>query len=226
MNRRPDTVAGSLAGTAASATDWDQESCGWVDDLASTGPARDDAVAHLHALMLRVARTEAHRRSGWHGIRGPELDDIAHQAADDAVVSILRKVDDFRGESRFSTWVCAFAIREVSTKFGRHVWRRDGVRLDDDAWDKMSSGAGDSPESVAEAREVMRVVRDAVMHALTEHQRRVFVAIVVTGTPLDALVVEMGTNRNAIYKTLFDARRKVRAHLEAQGLLDVDGDGR
>lgn len=190
------------------------------------GPVYDDAVVRLHALMLRMARAEAHRRSGWHGIQGPELDDIADQAADDAVVSILRKVDGFRGESRFTTWACAFVIREVSTKFGRHAWRRDGIQLDDDAWDRMPSGVGNSPESVAEARELVRSVRHAVTHTLTEHQRRVFVAIVVSGIPLDVLVVELKTNRNAIYKTLFDARRKVRAHLEAHGLLDADGDRR
>ena len=70
--------------------------------------------------MLRVARAEAARRTGWHGIRGPELDDLAQQAADDAVMSILRRVEDFRGESRFTTWAIAFVIREVATKFARH----------------------------------------------------------------------------------------------------------
>jgi RNA polymerase sigma-70 factor (ECF subfamily) len=173
----------------------------------------------LHALMVRVGRAEAARRTGWHDIRGPELDDLADQAAGDAVVSILRRVGDFRGESRFTTWACAFVIREVSTKFGRHVWRRDGVRLDDPGWDQVPGNVGESPEAVAESRALLEAVRAAVDEELTDHQRRVFVAIAVQGIPLDVLVAELDTNRNAVYKTMFDARRKVRAHLETHGYI-------
>ena len=185
----------------------------------STGPTLDAAVARLHALMVRMARAEAARRTGWYGIRGPELDDLADQAASDAVVSILRRVEDFRGESRFTTWACAFVIREVSTKFGRHVWRRDGVRMDEAGWDQVPGRVGESPEAVAESREILDAVRVAVDQELTEHQRRVFLAIAVNGIALDVLVAELGTNRNAIYKTMFDARRKVRTHLETHGYI-------
>lgn len=174
-------------------------------------------MARLHALLVRMARAEAARRTGWYDIRGPELDDLADQAAGDAVVSILRRVADFRGDSRFTTWACAFVIREVSTKLGRHVWRRAGVRLDEAGWDLIPGRVGESPEAVAESREMLAAVRVAVDQVLTEHQRRVFVAIAVNGTALDVLVAELGTNRNAIYKTMFDARRKVRTHLETNG---------
>ena len=96
-----------------------------------------------------MARSEAARRSGWHGIRGAELDDLVDQAADDAVVSILRKVKEFRGDSRFTTWACAFAIHEVSGKFGRHLWRRDGVQLDDERWDQLPARLDGDPASVS-----------------------------------------------------------------------------
>jgi RNA polymerase sigma-70 factor, ECF subfamily len=201
----------------------DPESRVWVDGLTATGPDHDDAVARLHALLLRMARAEASRRSGWHGIRGPELDDLAHQAADDAAVSVLRKVAGFRGESRFTTWACAFAIHEVAGKFGRHVWRRDGVRLDEGSWEQVPERLGTGPESLAESRALLEALRRAVDSELTPHQRTVFVALVVDGVPLEVLAAELGSNRNALYKTMFDARRKLRLHLETHGYLEGGG---
>jgi RNA polymerase sigma factor (sigma-70 family) len=198
----------------------DPESRAWVDELTSTGPERDQAVARLHALLLRMALAEASRRAGWHGIRGPELDDLAHQAADDATVSILRRVPDFRGESRFTTWACAFAIHEVSGKFGRHVWRRDGVQLGEGAWDQLPARLGAGPEAVAESRALLEALRSAVDTELTSHQRQIFVALVVDAVPVDVLAVELGSSRNTLYKTMFDARRKLRLHLENHGYLD------
>lgn len=201
----------------------DEESARWVVELSGDEPLREAAVSRLHRLLLRGAVTEASRRAGQHGIGGPELEDLAHQAAGDAVVSILSKLDDFRGESRFTTWAYAFVIHEISDKFGRHVWRRDGVRLDDEDWDRLPEAFGGTPADLAESRELVAAVREGVATALTEHQRRVFAAIVLNGAPLDAVVVELGSNRNAVYKTVFDARRKLRTHLVARGFLDQDG---
>lgn len=198
----------------------DAESRAWVGGLTATGPEHDDAVGRLHALMRRMTRAEASRRSGWHGIRGPELDDLAQQAADDATMSILRKVESFRGESRFTTWACAFAIHEVANKFGRHVWRRDGVRLDEGSWEQVPERLGAGPEDVAQSRALLDALRSAVETQLSPHQRSVFVALVVDGVPLDVLAAELDSNRNAIYKTMFDARRKLRLHLETHGYLD------
>ncbi len=199
----------------------DAQSRVWVDGLTGTGQAQQDAIGLLHQLMLRVARAEANRRRGVHGIQGKELEDLAQQAADDAVVSILRTVGNFRGDSRFTTWACAFAIHEISDKFGRHAWRRDGVQLDEAAWDRLPDTLGGGPEAVAESRAMLSALREAVDQELTDHQRYVFVAIVVSGIPLDVLAVELGSNRNAIYKTMFDARRKLRSHLVAHGHLET-----
>lgn len=128
----------------------DVESADWLAELEATGTIRDDAIVRLHQLISRVTRAESSRRSGWNGIQGQELTDLADQAADDAVISILRKLGDFRGDSRFTTWVCAFAIHEVSEKFGRHVWRRDGVQLDESGWERLPARFGSGPEEVTE----------------------------------------------------------------------------
>lgn len=195
----------------------------WVNDLRGGGEAHHHALGALHTLLRRVARREAARRVGTHGLAGPELDDLAEQAADDALVSVLRRLEDFRGESRFTTWACKFAVLEVSTKIGRHVWRRDGVQLDAQAWERLPARLGNGPAQVAEARAMVTCVTRAVQEVLTPHQRRVFAAIVIDGVPLDALATHLNTSRNAIYKTMFDARTKLRRHLEAQGYWTTNG---
>ena len=197
----------------------DVDSARWVECLSSKGPQHDAAVAELHEMLLQVARRETSRRSGTSGVRGVELDDIAHQAAGDAVVSILRKVPEFRGDSRFSTWAYKFAVFEVSTKLSRHVWRRHPVHLDEDAWGRLPGRLGASPAESAEASQLAGAIRHAVEVVLTARQRQVFLALVVAGKPLDVLAGELQMNRNAVYKAMFDARRKLRAHLADSGYL-------
>jgi RNA polymerase sigma-70 factor (ECF subfamily) len=171
-------------------------------------------------MLPRIARSELRRRSGQLRITGPELDDLAHQAAADALLAIMAKVGQFRGESRFTTWAYKFVIFEVSAKVGRHFWASPPVRLDAEDWDRLPDRFGLEPAGEAERRELASAVRRVVDEQLTARQRQVFVAIVMDGVPLDALAVRLGSTRNAIYKTMFDARRKLRAALAANGYLD------
>ena len=200
----------------------DPDSAMWVLGLGSSGPSHDETVARLHELLLRVARAEVRRRSGQWSVGGPELDDLAHQAATDALVAVMAKVSQFRGESRFTTWACKFAIFEVSSKIGRHFWQRPTVSMDAEDWDRLPDRLGMDPARVAEWGDVVAALHRAVDDELSDRQRRIFVAIVLNGTPLDALVIELGSSRNAIYKSLFDARRKLRASLVTHGYLDDD----
>ena len=149
---------------------------------------------------------------------GPELDDVAHQAAGDAMLAILAKLGDFRGESRFITWAYRFVILEVSTKLGRHYWRNPPVALDAGQWERLPDRFGIDPARHAESAGILAEVRRVVDEELTAHQRRVFVAVVVDRIPRDALAAELGLRRNAIYKVIFDARRKIRRALVANGL--------
>jgi RNA polymerase sigma factor (sigma-70 family) len=143
-----------------------------------------------------------------------------------ALLSITATLDRFRGESRFTTWAYAFVIFEVSKKLGRHFWRRPSVSLDAEPWERLPDRFGFDAAEAAASRELLDALHRAIDEALTEHQRRVFAAIVLNGVPLDALVVELDTNRNAIYKTLFDARRKLRAALVAEGHLNQEANQR
>jgi RNA polymerase sigma-70 factor (ECF subfamily) len=197
----------------------------WLRALDGSGPPHDEALAVLHAMLVRVARTEVHRRSARLRLAGPELDDIAHQAAADAMVAILGKLGTFRGESRFTTWAYRFVIFEVSSKVGRHFWRHPAVPMDKESWDLLPDQFGLEPAREAEWRELVDALRRAVDTELTPRQRQVFVAIVLNGVPLDTMVIELDSNRNAIYKTMFDVRRKLRAHLVTNGYLDSHADG-
>jgi RNA polymerase sigma-70 factor (ECF subfamily) len=199
----------------------DAESQRWLTELRDDSAGRQQSIAELHTLLLRAARSELHRRGDRVRINGVELDDLAHQAAADALVAILAKLEHCRGESRFTTWAYKFVILEVSTKLGRHFWRTPTVHLEGEQWDRLAERFGLDAVQHTEARDLLDALRRAVEQDLTAHQRRVFVAIVLDGVPLDALVVELGSNRNAIYKTMFDARGKLRATLAANGYLDV-----
>ena len=200
----------------------DPESAEWLRVLGGAGPRREAALARLHGMLLRIAQREARRRGPRMLIAGPELEDLAYQAAADALMAITAKLGQFRGESRFTTWAYKFVILEVSAKIGRHFWRHPDVRLDAEDWAQLPARFGFDPAQEAEWRDLLAALRRAVDEELTARQRRVFVAIVLNGIPLDALVIELATNRNAIYKTLFDARRKLRAALAANGYISED----
>jgi len=196
----------------------DEESARWVAVLGGAGRRREAAVRELHALLLRAARREVRRRGAGTPVSGRELDDLATQAADDATYAVLAKVTQFRGESRFTTWAYRFVVLEVSHKLGRHFWRQPRAELTEEDWERLPDVWATPPDHEAQVRELAAAVRRAV-EDLTDHQRRVFTAAVLQGMPLDALAVRDDTTRNALYKTLYDARRKIRAHLVANGYL-------
>src|SRR5262249_22198837 len=165
-----------------------------------------------HARQANAEATQrARRRRCPLRVTGPELDDLAYQAAADALIAITGKLGQFRGESRFTTWAYKFVIFEVSAKIGRHFWRHAAVPLDAENWDRLPDRFGFDPAREAEWRDLLGALHRAVDEQLTAHQRMVFVAIVLNNVPLDTLVIELGSNRNATYKALFDARRKLRA---------------
>jgi RNA polymerase sigma-70 factor (ECF subfamily) len=195
----------------------DAESWEWVEQLRSGHPRHDEAVTRLHGVLVRVAFHELSRRRGQlRAIAGPEFDDLAHQAADDALMSILRKLEEFRGLSRFTTWAYKFVIFEVSGKVARHAWRREPPSREEPDWDRLPASLAARPDDRLEEREQLEQLAAAIAD-LTERQREVFVAIALNDVPIDMLALRLGSNRNAIYKNLFDARRALRNRLAAAG---------
>ena len=196
----------------------DDESRQWLRALRGDGATRHEAVGRLHALLLRAARFEvARRRPTLPHLRGDELDDIATEAADDALMSVLRRLDTFRGASRFTTWVYKFAIYEAGVKLRKRAWQGREVPLEPETWSLFAS-AGLEPEAEVEQGELLRTLQAAISEILTPHQRRVLVALALNGVPIDVLAERLNTTRGALYKTLHDARRKLRKHLDERGL--------
>jgi RNA polymerase sigma-70 factor, ECF subfamily len=206
------------AGEAEATAPLDAESRHWLEQLRSRGLEYDEAVARLHALLLRAALFEvARRRPALPHLRGNELDDIALEAADDALMSVLARLDDFRGLSRFTTWVYKFALLEAAVKLRKRAWQGREVPLEPETWSLFSS-AGLEPDAQAEQSELLTAVQSAINEVLTPHQRRVLVALALNGVPIDVLAERLSTTRGALYKTLHDARRKLRKHLAECGL--------
>jgi RNA polymerase sigma-70 factor (ECF subfamily) len=185
----------------------------WISSLRSHGTERDAAVARLHALLARAARFElSRRRAALSHVRGEELEDIAMQAADDALIAVLAKLDHFHGASRFVTWAYKFALLEVGIRLRRRAWQGREVLLTPAMWPAFADG-GSSAQEKLEQSELIDAVRDAIAQTLTPRQREVFVALALNGVPIDVLAERLTTTRGALYKVLHDARRKLRAEL-------------
>jgi RNA polymerase sigma-70 factor (ECF subfamily) len=194
----------------------------WHLDLYAEGARREEAVARLQGLLLRAARFEVFRRAGsLPQLTAVELEELAQDAADDAAISVLRRLDDFRGESSFRTWAYKFALLEAAVKVRRRAWRDREVTLEPERWETLAH-AGPGPDDDAESAELLEAVREGIRTALTPRQRQVLVAAVLEGVPIDVLAERLDSNRNAIYKLLHDARRRLRAHVDAAGFTEAN----
>ena len=183
----------------------DRESAEWVADLQEDGAAREDAIARLHALLLRVTRGEANRRRATLPLRALEdVDDLCVQAASDALMAVLTKLETFRGAARFTTWACKFAIYEISSRLRRHAWRQRNVVLDDTIWDRLPDAAPPALQRL-ENDQLMAALHRAVDEHLTERQRLIFQSVTMDDVPIDVLAERLG---DLARRDLQDASRR------------------
>ena len=199
--------------TIEGVTHADEESQSWV---AALGARDEEAVAELHALLLRAARFEVGRRRPELWARAGEVDELASQAASDALMAILAKLGDFRGDSRFTTWAYKFALLEAAVKVRKRQWQDRAVAFDEAHQHELVDRRLDAVADV-ESSELLRALAHAIRSDLTQHQRSVLVAVTLDGVPIDVLAERLDTTRGALYKTLHDARRKLREVLAARG---------
>ncbi len=192
----------------------DDDSAAWVAALSAPGPAREAASARLHELLLRAARFEvSRRRASLPHLRGGDFDDLAVQSADDAFMAIIAKLDTFRGDSRFTTWAYKFALLEAAVKLRRRAWQGREIPLEPETWEVFAADRP-SPHVRAEESELLRELKTAIDEELSPHQREVLVALTLNGVPIDVLAERLNTTRGALYKTLHDARKKLRTQIE------------
>lgn len=210
-------VADLRSRSVSVASQADRDSKAWMDLLASGGPERQMAIAELHSLLLRAATFEVNRRrAAFPHLRGGDLADLAEQSADDALVAILGKLDDFRGESRFETWAYKFALYEAAAKVRKRGWQGREIPLSAEEWPLIADRRA-RPDAEAEMAELLAALRHEVEHGLSPHQREVLTALALNGVPIDVLAERLNSTRGALYKTLHDARQKLRRALAARG---------
>jgi RNA polymerase sigma-70 factor (ECF subfamily) len=190
--------------------------------LRGGGEEREAAVVELHALLLKAARFEvARRRNSLSHLRGDDHEDLAQQSADDALMAVLAKLSEFRGESRFTTWAYKFALLEAGVKVRRRAWQGREVPIEDNAWAALED-AGAAVQHQAETRELVGALRGEIDRCLSARQREVLIAVALNDVPIDVLAERLGATRGALYKTLHDARKNLRQGLAERGF-DISG---
>ena len=190
-----------------------EEAFDWVAALSAGGHEQEDATRRLHELLLRAARFEVRRRRNSLD-SAVDVDQLAADAAHDALMAVTAKLDTFRGDSRFTTWAYKFALLEASVR--RRAWREREVALEPDAWTRIPNMEA-GPAGSAESGELMTALQEAIRDDLTPHQRLVLVSVTLDGVPIDVLAERLDSTRGAVYKTLHDARRNLRLRLAEKG---------
>ena len=197
----------------------DAENRRWVAGLADGAVDRERTCRDLHAVLLRAAKFEAAQRRNAHQVAGPDLDDLACQAASDALLLIIRKAREFRGDSRFTTWATRFVCFEVRAKLRQHASRHRDVVISAEHDEQLVEPNSD-PCVHAEARELAEAIRDVVNDRFSANQQSVFLGLLMRDvTPAD-LGLRLGLTANAIYQIAFRARHCLRDQLRANGFLD------
>jgi RNA polymerase sigma-70 factor (ECF subfamily) len=196
----------------------DPESRRWLERLSAGGGERTVAIEELHSVLLRAATFEVRRRGATLSmVRGREAEDLAQQAADDALVAILGKLEDFRGESRFTTWAYKFALYEAGALVRKRAWRGRELPVDADEWPQLAD-PGPAPQREVETSAMIAAIREEIESALSPHQREVLVALALNEVPIDVLAERLNTTRGALYKALHDARKRLRLALASRGM--------
>jgi RNA polymerase sigma-70 factor, ECF subfamily len=209
----------------------------WLVALRSDGEAQTAALSELRAYLLRAALYTLYRsRSTLRSLAPADIGQLAEDCAQDALSAVLGHLDQFRGASRFTTWAYKFAVNTALVAAQHERWARvslDRLLESPDLVARMGafSDASADPERRALQGQILAAMRQGIENHLTERQRQALIAVVFEEVPLDELARHWGSNRNALYKLLHDARRKLKAHViergfDAKDVLDVFSDDR
>ncbi|MBN1312826.1 MAG: sigma-70 family RNA polymerase sigma factor [Anaerolineae bacterium] len=199
----------------------------WLADLSSTGQRRAQALEDLRERLERgLSFYLSHERSDLSERSTEDIQHMAQDFAQDALLKILDNLDSFRSESLFTTWATKIAARVAISELRRARWRDyslenltvDGEIMPTVTTLDISPAGSPQPEDHAERGEILNLLDDAIKTALTERQRTALIAHAIDGLPVEEIARRMDTNRNALYKLIHDARLKLKHHLEHQGI--------
>lgn len=200
----------------------------WLHDLTADSATREQAIDDLRSRLKRgIYYYLSRERSDLADLAPEEIQQMADDFAQDATLRVLASLDSFRGDSQFTTWATKVAVRIAISEMRRARYKDfslDALTLNGDlqasasAVADINSAPPDRPEAVMEKQDVLQKINEAFSDVLTNRQRAALEAVILEGVPMEVVADRMGTNRNALYKLVHDARRKLRAHLESQGL--------
>lgn len=195
----------------------------WLAHLRSAGPEQQEAIEDLRRALERAALFYIRRRApGLKGAATDELESLAQDAAQEATLQVLEKLDSFRGESRFLTWASAIAVGRAMTALRRRLWQDVSLDRMPNGWQEpadiaISANGWEHPDLAAERQEMWDVIRDVVARELTQRQRDVLNQLVLNGANAEEVAERLGTSPGALYKMTHDARRKLKAGLLKRG---------
>jgi len=197
----------------------------WLQDLRESGVEQENAIADLQDILLRAVLFFFNRNLGdLGGLSREETLQLAEDCAQEALIAVLNHLSDFRGDSKFTTWAYKFSINIALTATRRARWKDvslDQLFLAKDGssskWIMPDRSSEVAPDQSAMQDEIRHVIQEVFEHDLTDKQRQVLILIVFNEVPMDEVVRLLETNRNAIYKMLHDARRKLKSGLQSRG---------
>jgi RNA polymerase sigma-70 factor (ECF subfamily) len=188
----------------------------WINELS--GPNPDETLIDLRAILLRGLRAALYNHLDGN------VDSIVEDFVQEALIKILKNIGTFRGESRFTTWAQKIAVNVAFTELRRRRWKNVSLQDMIDRFDSndytpaILTDPSFSPEQQATLRIIMENISQVIQEELTEKQRQAILAVVVGGAPLEEVARQMGTNRNALYKLIHDARKRLKQHLLSAGI--------
>ena len=192
----------------------------WLEDLRSTGRVREEALVDLRGVILNGL---PYALTKWLKPEDPRFDALADEVAQDTILRVMEKIGSFEGRSKFTTWVHTIAVRIALTELRRAKWKDvslDALLAQEEVDRAPRQVVDQSPgtEDTVEKKSLMDMVSKMIMEELTDKQRNAMIAVAVKGMPLEEVARRTGTNRNAMYKLLHDARLKLKKRLEREGM--------
>lgn len=198
----------------------------WLEALRTPGPHKDAAIIDLLNWLQKRLFFYLRDRSDLRRLHNDELHDLSADFAQESVLVILNKLDQFEGRSKFTTWAAKIAVHQALGELRRARWRDVSLQAvtQDGAFepDFLQRGEETSPEDNAVQREAMAVVMDVMQNDLTERQSRALYARLVQGVPSAVLAEELGVSHNTLYKLTHDARKRLKARLIERGFSPED----
>jgi len=195
----------------------------WLADLRAGGDRQAQALEDLRAIILRGL---PYAIAGRLDPNSPESEALTEEVVQETLMRVLEYLDSFEGRSQFTTWAHKIAVRAALTELRRVRWREvplPEMEMNEETDTSYREIADDqaNPEEQLAQTEMMTRVNRIIMEELTDKQRQALKAI-MEGFPLEEVARRLGTNRNALYKMLHDARLRLKKRLEREGLTPTE----